>query len=395
MMAVDGHAEVQVAVRLVQRRVALALMVIMVVLGWSLGAGSTAHAQDEAEGTEGAPFEGQTVIVATKPLVPFVFVDDDAADGSGLRGYSIDLWTELALRLGVETEWVVDETVTEILDRTRAGDADVAIAGISMTAERETFLDFTHPYYDSGLQVATATSSGGGTLGAIWGLVTNRGVLALVGGLIFLAVLVAHLVWLSERKHNEQFPKGYRAGVGEALWWSTVSMITGGEAVKDIRHPLSRLMAVAWMVLGLFLVAYVTAQAAARITVSELQSDINGIDDLAGQSVVTVDGTVSASYLTDANLGHDTVVDIDTALAGVADGTYDAVVYDAPILAYRVDTDYAGLVQLAGADFAPDPYGIALTSGSELRETINAELLLMSRDGTLDALNQEWLGIDR
>lgn len=376
----------------------LGLAVVMAVIGGFVGAVGPAYAQDDGEtDTDEAvtSVAGETVVVATKPLVPFVFVDDETADGSGLRGYSIDLWLELAARLGLETEWVVDDTVGEILDRTRNGEADVAIAGISMTAERETFLDFTHPYYDSGLQVATATSSGSGTLSAIWDLVTNRGVIALVLGLVFMAVVVAHLVWLSERKHNEQFPKGYRAGVGEALWWSTVSMVTGGEAVKDIRHPLSRMMAVVWMILGLFLVAYVTAQAAARITVSELQSDINGIEDLAGQSVVTIDGTVSATYLAEANLGYETAADIDTALAGVADGTYDAVVYDAPILAYRIDTDYAGLVELAGSDFAPDPYGIALTSGSELREAINAELLQMSRDGTLDGLNQEWLGIDR
>ena len=80
----------------------------------------------------------------------------------------------------------------------------------------------------------------------------------------------------------------------------------------------------------------------------------------------------------------------------VKDGEeFDAVVYDAPVLAYRVNTDYQGRLELAGSTFAPDPYGIALTTGSDLREPINAELLEISRDGTLDALNQKWLGTDR
>ncbi|MEM8922475.1 MAG: transporter substrate-binding domain-containing protein [Actinomycetota bacterium] len=354
--------------------------------------GPAAAQTDDGDGSE---IDGRTIVVATKPLVPFVIVDDPAPDGSGLRGYSVDLWNELGTRLGIETEWLVEESVTDILESARDGDAEVAIAGISMTAERESFVDFTHPYFDSGLRVATVPGTGPGTLSTVWDLLTNRTVLVSVGGLVLLSVAVAHMVWLSERRHNEQFPQGYREGVGEALWWSTVSMVTGGEAVKDIRHPLSRLVAVAWMVLGLFLVAYVTAQAAARITVNELQTDITGVDDLAGRSVVTVDGTVAATYLREANLAFETVPDIDTALAEVADGRYDAVIYDSPILAYRVDTDYAGRIELVGGSFAPDPYGIALTSGSDLRELINAELLLMSRDGTLDDLNQKWLGVDR
>ncbi|MEL7158646.1 MAG: transporter substrate-binding domain-containing protein, partial [Actinomycetota bacterium] len=281
MSVIEKGVDVNMDWRRVRRR----LLTGTVALGLVLTTASVAGAQED-EGTGG---DDTTVVVATKALVPFVIVDEGATGDDALRGYSIDLWNELAARLGLETEWVVDDTVTEILDRTRRGDVDGAIAGISMTAERETFVDFTHPYYDSGLQVATTPASSGGTTAAVWDLVTNRGVLALILGLIALAVLVAHLVWLSERRHNEQFPKGYRAGVGEALWWSSVSMVTGGEAVKDIRHPLSRLMAVAWMVLGLFLVAYVTAQAAARITVNELQNDIDRHHRPSGQVVDPVD----------------------------------------------------------------------------------------------------------
>ncbi len=369
------------------------LMGSVVMLAGSPGAG--AQSDDDGDGGGGDPGAPDTVIVATKPLVPFVFVDSEEADGSGLRGYSIDLWNELADRLGVETEWVVEESVSDIIDATAAGEVDAAIAGISMTAEREIVVDFSHPYFDSGLQVAARPDGGRGTLGTLVELVTNRGILAIIGGLVLLTVLMAHLVWLTERRHNEQFPQNYREGIVEALWWSSVSMVTGGEAVKDIRRPLSRLLAMVWMVMGLFLLAWVTAQTAARLTLNELQGTINSVDDLAGNRVVTVEGTVADDYLSINNLNFQTVSDIDLALAQVAAGEVDAVVYDAPVLAYRLDTDYANQLRLAGSSFAPDPYGIALASGSDLRETVNAELLAMSRDGTLDELHQRWFGTDR
>lgn len=134
-------------------------------------------------GAQDGSTDEQTVRVATKALAPFVFVDSEAADGSGLTGYSIDVWDEVARRLGLRTEWLVEESVGDILDSARTGDADVAIAGISMTAERETFVDFSHPYYDSGLHLTVRPASGG-VWDSLIGLVTSRSVVALAVGLV-------------------------------------------------------------------------------------------------------------------------------------------------------------------------------------------------------------------
>ncbi|MEZ5280341.1 MAG: transporter substrate-binding domain-containing protein [Acidimicrobiales bacterium] len=338
---------------------------------------------------------GTQVVVATKPLAPFVFVESDLADGSGLSGYSIDVWNELSTRLGLETTWLVEDTVGEILEDVRMERADAAIAGISMTAEREAFLDFAHPYFDSGLQVATQPVADQSALSSMLGLVTSGPVLLLGAAMVVLTLIVAHLVWLTERRHNPEFPREYSKGISEALWWSTVSVITGGEAVKDIRRPLSRILAVFWMIVGFFLIAFITAQAASSLTVSELQNDIGGPEDLPGHSVVTVEGTVAESYLQSVNISASTVADVEAAMGAVAEGRFDAVVYDAPVLSYLIQTVYPGRVALAGSTFAPDPSGIALQTGSELREPINAALLEMFRDGTLEELNLKWLGVSR
>ena len=232
-------------------RLIIGAVVVALAVAW----GPAALAQSDDQTDEiGEPV---AVTVATKELEPFVFVDSTAPDGSGLQGYSVDVWTEIALRLNLETTWTIESSVSEILDSTQEGEVDAAIAGISMTAERETFVDFTHPYFDSGLQVAVrpATSQWRTVLGQL----TSPGVLLLIGSLVLATMLVAHVVWWSERRHNDEFPRRYRDGIGEALWWSSVSVVTGGEAVKNIHRPLSRIFALAWMIVGLFLLAYVTA----------------------------------------------------------------------------------------------------------------------------------------
>ncbi len=327
--------------------------------------------------------------VATKLLEPFVFVEPD------LRGFSIDVWEDVADRIGVETVWVQRDSVQGILDSVESGEADVAIAGISITTSREMVVDFSHPYFSSGLQIATTGSEDGGGIRSMLGLATRRDVLIPLLGLISLIAVISHLVWWTERSHNPEFPRGYREGIWEAIWWSTVNVVTGGEAVKEIRRPLSRVLALMWMIVGLLLMAYVTARATTVLTVQELEGSINGLDDLASNKVVTVEETAATEFLTSRGIPFDTRPDITQALDALVAGKADAVVYDSAVLAHRTNTDFRGRTEMVGSLFAPDPYGIAVAQGSELREEINEALLSMAADGTLDRLHFQWFGEER
>ncbi len=54
-----------------------------------------------------------------------------------------------------------------MLDAVKNKQADVAIAAISITAERHSSMDFSQPYYDSGLQILVATNADR-SAGAVW-----------------------------------------------------------------------------------------------------------------------------------------------------------------------------------------------------------------------------------
>lgn len=384
------NARVLVARRSVACAVACAsLLAVGVVAGESSAEPAAPSAETPVD------VSGRTVVVSTKPLEPFVFIDGDGANGDPLaaeqlRGYSIDVWNEIADRLGVTTEWVRQAKVGGIIDDVTAGSSDVAIAGISMTPEREQIIDFTHPYFDSGLQIVTTGSDTRSVFGTVWDLLTSTGIVLTIVFLLVMLAVVSHLVWWHERTHNPDFPHDYRSGIVEALWWATVNVVTGGEAVKEIRRPFSRVLALGWMIVGLFVLTFITAQAASALTVRELESSISGVTDLPGNRVGTVGDTVAAEYLDDANLSYTAFDDVDAALTALMAGELDAVVYDAPVLQYRAGTDYRNQVELAGAAFDPDPYAIALQPGSDLREPIDEAILALRQDGTLDALREKW-----
>lgn len=327
---------------------------------------------------------GRPLRVATKPLEPFVILD--AAEPAGL---SVDLWTEIAQRLGYDYEWVTYQTVGEILEAVETGAADVAIAGISMTHEREAVVDFTHPYFDSGLQILVPASSSFSWREAL-AQFRSPGMRAFVILGLLAGLVMSHFIYLTERRHNPDFQRGYLRGLWEALWWLLTIVANGEYPDKPTTSPARRLMTIAFWLVGLLLVAQFTATVTSALTVQQLSSDIDGPEDLPGKRVVTVGGSTAAGYLAGQNVGFMDVATIDEAYDLLAAGEADAVVYDAPVLRYYSVTAGKGTASVVGVVFKPEKYGIALPAGSELREPINEVLLAMYQDGTLDEIERRW-----
>jgi polar amino acid transport system substrate-binding protein len=328
----------------------------------------------------------KTLRVATKPIAPFVIV---GADGRR-SGFSIDLWSEIGRRLGVKTTWVDRTKVGEVLTSVEDGSADVGIAAISMTVEREQAIDFTHPYYDAGISVLVRATSTQGPFSVLGDTLLNWRLLQPFLVLLIAAVVIAHIMWLVERRGNPDFPDRYRTGIWEAIWWSLVNVFTGGDAEKTVRRPTARVIAILWMAIGIFLIAFLTASVTSTLTVNKLQSDIKGISDLAGRRVVSVAGTTPSAFLDRTGIAHRDVDRIELAFAELERGTADAVVFDEPVL--RFEASSRPKLALVGGIVDPDKYGIAVATGSPLRESINGVLLAMNTDGTLESLKNRWFG---
>ncbi len=87
-------------------------------------------------------------VVATRVIPPFVF-----ADKGELSGFSIDLWRSIATKLGIDSKFVEYSTVPDLLSAVKDSKANVGIAAISITAERQESFDFSLPMFAAGLQI--------------------------------------------------------------------------------------------------------------------------------------------------------------------------------------------------------------------------------------------------
>ena len=325
--------------------------------------------------------------VAVKVFEPLVFKGEDGV----FSGFSIDLWRQIARVHGFEYEYVEVETVVDQLNLVERRQADIAIAGISITSEREENVDFSYSYFDGGLQIMTRVNSGLVATDFLAALLSP----ALLEIFLFFGLMIlvaAHLIWLTERNHNPDFPRGYLPGISEAIWWSAVTVTTVGYGDRTPRGCVGRMAGLVWMFAGLFLIANFTASVTSVITLQQLNSSIETVDDLRTHSVTTVTGSTAADYLMRQRIGYHGVESIDDAYELLHEGRVDAVVYDSPALLYYAETIGYGEVQVVGNVFNREKYGIALPVNSPYREIVNITILAMLEDGTYDALYARWFG---
>jgi ABC-type amino acid transport substrate-binding protein len=327
--------------------------------------------------------------VVTKSIPPFVI---EGAEGD-LSGFSIDLWTAIALELQRPFEWFDVETVQDQLDAVAQGQADAAMAAITITQERELETDFSFSYFESGLGILTASSSNA----PVWDMLAlafSPALLRLLAFVLALLIIVGHLVWLFERKNNPEFPKDYIHGVWAGMWYAGVTVTTVGYGDKTPKSVPGRALGLIWMFAGLFVIANFTAGVTAQLAIRELQGAINSPQDLPGKRVTSIDGTTGERWLTSQGIPHSTVTTIDEAYAELSSGRADAFVYDYPVLLYYALHEGKDTTVLAGGPFNLEEYGIAFPSGSSLREDVNRALLRLQEDGTYDAIYTRWFGVD-
>jgi polar amino acid transport system substrate-binding protein len=341
----------------------------------------------ESSASTTQPSQAPPVRVAIKPAPPFVLDDGDP------RGFSIDLWEEIAERADIEFEFVAVDTVGEQLDAVRTGQAGAAIAAISITEEREQTVDFSHPIYDSGLQLMVRDDQGL-TLRDNLASVLSTPVLRLLLAMFIGVGVVGCLVWLIERRHNDDFHDRAHLGVWDGMWWAVVTLMTVGYGDRVPRSPAGRILSITWMVIGVIFIANFTAVVTAQLTVTELSKNIVNLNEIDAGRLGTVADTTSATYVDEEGLRAVTFATVDESVDALENEQIDGLVYDAPILRYVANASGEGRVRTTGPVFEPEYYGVALPEGSPLVEPVNAAILSIIDDGTSEDLERRWFGDD-
>jgi ABC-type amino acid transport substrate-binding protein len=319
------------------------------------------------------------IIVAVKQAPPFALRDTDG----DWTGTSIELWRSIADELDLRYE-LHETTLDDMIAGVADGRYQVAVAALTVTSEREQIVDFTHPFHTTGLAIAVSGKRDPYWRGVI-DTVCSWVFFQLVAVLALIQLVIGTLVWLAERRANsEQFPHEAGRGVPSGFWWATVTMTTVGYGDKTPKSAIGRAIALAWMLASMVIIASVTATIASSLTIERLDARISGPEDLHRFEVGVIAQTTGAKFLREEKIVTHQYDDADAALASLAAGEIDALVWDAPLLRAAIVEHPDVAIELVPGVFQRQDYAIAVGEGSELREAINRVLPTKLRTLELD-----------
>ncbi|KAL3196889.1 hypothetical protein MRX96_014977 [Rhipicephalus microplus] len=395
--------------------------------------------------------------VTTVAQPPFVILKNTSDGEIQFEGYCIDMLDEIKKILNFEysiyeapdntfgslnnytKEW--NGMIRELIDK----NADIALGPLSVTAERELVVDFTVPYYDMvGISILMKRPAVKSSLfkfltvleESVWGVHP--------GGLLFHQLPHVRLrspesVQLPQQQGEVCGRRG-QAGLqpqGVPLVLHDVAHATGLSGGEAPRNLSGRLVAATWWLFGFIIIASYTANLAAFLTVSRLETPIESLDDLSKQYRIKYapqNGTATMTYFErmagiENNIWKnmsldDSLSDEDRAKLAVWDypvsdkytkmwwamtetgllssfeeglkkvkeskGSQEGFAFlaDAMRVQYATMTD-CDLVSI-GREFSKMPLALGVQRNSPLKDMLSSAIIKLLREGRLEDLKDIW-----
>ncbi|WP_170571673.1 transporter substrate-binding domain-containing protein [Ruegeria atlantica] len=330
--------------------------------------------------------QSQTLTVTTVTRPPFSYVEDGAQ-----TGFSMDLLQALAQSLNWDYSVNRVEGFADMLGAVQDGSADLAIANISITASRETQMDFSQPIFESGLQIMVPSEAA--RQPSLLHALLSRELFIAIGLAFALLLGGGMLMWSFERRSQPYFDRKLKEAWFPSFWWALNLVVNGGFEERMPRTPFGRLLGVILVISSLFIVSVFTARITSVMTVDAISGNVNSVNDLYGKQVGTISGSTAANFLNRREIEFTGYSGLEEMLTAFENKSVDAVVFDAPILSYYASHEGRRIATMTGGVFMRENYGITFPTGSPLVEDVNQALLALREDGTYDEIYRKWFGV--
>uniref|UniRef100_A0A8C8JZQ9 Glutamate receptor n=1 Tax=Oncorhynchus tshawytscha TaxID=74940 RepID=A0A8C8JZQ9_ONCTS len=368
----------------------------------------------------------KTLIVTTILENPYVMHKSNYQELRGndrYQGFCVDMLRELSdlLKFSFRIKLVDDGLygapepngswtgmVGELINRK----ADLAVAGFTITSEREKVIDFSKPFMSLGISILYRVHLGRkpGYFSfldpfspAVW-LFMLLAYLA-VSCVLFLAARLSPYEWYNSHPcpmgRKDMLENQYT--LGNSLWFPVGGFMQQGSEIMP-RALSTRCVSGVWWAFTLIIISSYTANLAAFLTVQRMEVPIESPDDLADQTNIqygTIQGGSTMTFFMNSryqtyqrmwNYMHSKqpsvfVKSTEEGIARVVNSKY-AFLLESTMNKYhrRLNcnlTQIGGLLDTKG-------YGIGMPLGSPFKEEITLGVLQLAENNRLEILKRRW-----
>jgi len=317
---------------------------------------------------------------------PFVM-----SGGEGSSGIAYEIWDAVA----DAQDWVYTTqqfaTVSDALSALTEGKLDLVVGPVSITSDRVKTMDFSQPYYFSGLSIMSRKDNP-----TIFDRIRPFfSMKLLVAVLIFLCILgiVGTLFWLAEReKSPEQFPPDMPHGIANGMWLAIVTMSTTGYGDRAPVTFWGRIIAGAWMVISIIFATSMVAGIASTLTLTGMGSNtITEARQLSGKTVAAPSFQITASFLDEFHAKAVRTNSLADAYRLLQDKKVSAIVFDRPQLLYFQKKHPDDNIIVSRSVYDPTGYGFAFPLKSPLIKKVNIRMLSLNELGKVKHIVNAWI----
>ncbi|EDV28927.1 uncharacterized protein TRIADDRAFT_18823, partial [Trichoplax adhaerens] len=352
------------------------------------------------------------------PFVNWKMSADNLEGNSRFEGFIVDLLNELSksLKFQFTLEVVKDNSyggfslisqewngmVKDIIDEK----ADIAAGAFSITVKRSEVIDFTIPFMDQGVTILmTKPKTPPVSIFrcfapfnlSLWIVI---GVFLIVIAILFFVVgiLSPYDSFIDAQKWKDDYGEVVASmNLGNSLWNSVSTFLQQGHDRPPTAISGRIMLGSAWLASCIIIATY-TANLAAFLTVENLNSEINSLQQLASQSKVkygTVQGSSVYNFFERATMAPynemaQRLINVPNTEAGINKTKNEdyAFLWDAAIIDYYKNK-YCTL-NTVGGQFRKDGYALGLRKGSPFTQEISIAILKLRQSGYIEHTLKKW-----
>ncbi|KAK3097411.1 hypothetical protein FSP39_009413 [Pinctada imbricata] len=261
--------------------------------------------QVERKGDNLSKIKGKRLKVITKTDAPYVFDDKETYPDGRIRytGFAFNIFDLIAKRLNFSYDVVGsttsygncnDQGVCDgMMDYLYNKSVDVAVAGMTITYEREKFVDFTKPFLNLGITILYRKPKPEPP--ALFSFLNPLHLdvwIYMIAGILCVSFMLFVIARFTPYEWCNPHPCDPNTDVVEnqfsilnSLWFTVGALMQQGCEIAP-RAVSTRMVAVVWWFFTLIMISSYTANLAAFLTVTRMVSPIESAEDLAKQTKI-------------------------------------------------------------------------------------------------------------
>jgi polar amino acid transport system substrate-binding protein len=309
-------------------------------------------------------------------------------------GISVTLFREIAQRLELRYDLVAYPTVETAMQALASNELDVIAVGLDPTPDRETLVDFTHAFEQSGTSAAVRIDRAP-TLTRMWEQMRDSKLPRLFLGVLAFMFLIAVVMTLIERRNNTaHFGGSWWKSIGESVWWSVTTMTTVGYGDRVPITTFGRIIAGVWMLLAFALMSVLAGVISSELTVNRFRPMLQSLAELQHVRCAAVSDSSSAMDAEAHGLklrNYPTVMD---ALTALSTDQVDAVLGDTGALNYIIRQSFPRDLVVMPEPLTVEYVCLAMSPKlpDDVREPINYWLLRISESPAWQQYRRTFIG---